>query len=136
MYTFENFAREIADIIPRYLPNDRYGNSSPKLRPATMAGDIFLIVPEETLGLTPCIALKEYYNRYIAGGRFNDIVIEIAKLREKLTSVISTENLFTLDNIHRHLVMRLVPAPASNPGIEIGDMKLTFCLLFEDNIRR
>ena len=132
MYTFEGFSREIADIIMRYLPSDNYGEKNARIRSSAMGTDWLLIVPENNPGLTPCIGLKEYYNMYRNGMRFNDIVIAIAKIRESINTNIDTDNLFTMENIHNHLVMRLVPNSSGFPGIEIGDMKITFCLLFED----
>lgn len=132
MYTFERFVDEIATNITQYLPEE-YKDAEPKTEPVAMDTDRLLFIPENKPGITPCISLKYYYEAYTKGIPFNNIMILIAKDREKLKPEIDTYTALSMPYIKTHLIMRLLPIKTGLPGIIMGDVKLTFCLLYESS---
>lgn len=142
MMDFEEFKNRVADVIIDYLPSE-YANASVRLREVTKNNDQHLTglsVCTEESSIAPNIYLDQYFAQYEQGRDIENILQEIADVREsmEIAGEVDMGFLADLDKVRDRIFCKLVNAEtngeylSNKPHVQMEDLAVVYAVHIAD----
>ena len=143
--TFDEFKQEVADRIKDYLP-EKYANAAVSLQDIMKNNDtkltaVTILLPDSNI--SPTIYLNEYYRDYKNNMPMEQILTQIAAVRDKyeLENPFDVTRITDFDQVKGKIAAKLIGAEmnavllADRPHTMIDDLAVTYCVLLGEDER-
>ena len=143
--TFDEFKQEVADRIKDYLP-EKYANAAVSLQDIMKNNDtkltaVTILLPDSNI--SPTIYLNEYYRDYKNNMPMEQILTQIAAVRDKyeLENPFDVTRITDFDQVKGKIAAKLIGAEmnavllADRPHTMIDDLSVTYCVLLGEDER-
>ena len=138
MMDFEEFKAEIVDSIKDHLP-EKYADAEVSLQDVTKNNDrqlTGLLIRTEDSNITPTIYLESFFEQYQDGKDINDILDNLADIRQKseISQGFDANQLTDLDMVKDHIICKLVNADmnqeylANKPHTMVEDLAVMYAV--------